>query len=90
MRRRDLLSLPPAFYFLPRPISAQLAEGEEAIPEPHFPSRLYLFVWRNWELANADRMARVIRTTPKTILELGSLLGLPAKPRLTEDQLARI
>lgn len=58
--------------------------------EPHFPSRLHLFVWRNWELANADRMAKVIRTTPETILELGAAMGLPAKPRLSDDQLARI
>ena len=90
MRRRDFLSLPPALYLLPGEIPGQLAEGPEAIPEPHFPSRLYLFVWRNWELANADRMAKVIRTTPQTILQLGASMGLPAKPRLTDDQLARI
>ena len=35
------------------------------IPEPHFPDRLHLFVWRNWELANADRMAKVLGTTPE-------------------------
>ena len=54
MRRRDFIALPPALCFLPRPNLAQLPEGQEPIPEPHFPSRLYLFVWRNWELANAE------------------------------------
>ena len=34
------------------------APHPEPIPEPHFPDRLHLFVWRNWELANTDRMAR--------------------------------
>jgi hypothetical protein len=90
VRRREFLSLPPALYFLPRPIPGQLAAGPEAIGEPHFPSRLYLFVWRNWELANTERMAKVIRTAPETILELGASMGLPAKPRLSDDQLARI
>jgi hypothetical protein len=60
MRRRDFLSLGPACCLLPPAGFAQLAEGADPIPEPHFPSRLHLFVWRNWELANADRMAEVI------------------------------
>ena len=90
MRRRDFLSLGPACYLLPQLNFAQLDEGAEPIAEPHFPSRLHLFVWRNWELANADRMAEVIRTKPKVILDIGASMGLPAKPRLTDDQLARI
>ncbi len=61
-----------------------------AIPEPHFPSRLYQFVWRNWELANADRMAEVVHASPREILELGESMGLPPKPQLSEDQLRRI
>jgi Glycosyl hydrolase family 20, domain 2 len=90
MRRRDFLSLGPACCLLPPAGFAQLAEGADPIPEPHFPSRLHLFVWRNWELANADRMAEVIRTKPEVILEIGASMGLPAKRRLTDDQLARI
>ncbi|MEO7653398.1 MAG: hypothetical protein ABIZ80_23310 [Bryobacteraceae bacterium] len=60
------------------------------IDEPHFPNRLYQFVWRNWELANLDRMASVVRTTPKRIDEIGRSVGLPEKPRLSSDQLRRI
>jgi hypothetical protein len=59
-------------------------------PEPHFPSRLHQFVWRNWELANAGRMAAVIRTSPHNMLKVGESIGLPPKPRLTADQLRRI
>ena len=62
MRRREFLSLGPAGYLLAQPAFAQSGDGPEPIPEPQFPSRLYLFVWRNWELANSDRMAQVIRT----------------------------
>lgn len=89
MRRRHFLSLAPAFYALRKSGFAQLAEGPDPIPEPHFPSRLYLFVWRNWELANADRMAKVIQALPEAVLEIGRSMGLPPKRQLTEDQLAR-
>jgi hypothetical protein len=60
------------------------------IPEPHFPDRLHLFIWRNWELANAGRLAQVLGTTPKRVLEIGVSMGLPSKRELTEDQLRRI
>jgi hypothetical protein len=39
----------------------------------HFPSRLYQFIWRNWELASADRMAKVLGATPDaTVKKIGS------------------
>jgi hypothetical protein len=71
----------------------QAQEKQEAplpIAEPHFPDRLHLFVWRNWELANVDRMAQVLATTQEKVLEIGSSMGLPAKPRLSADQLRRV
>jgi len=69
---------------------AQQQTRSTAIAETHFPSRLYQFVWRNWELANADRMAEVVHTAPANILRLGSAMGLPPKPTLRPDQLRRI
>jgi len=60
------------------------------IPEPHFPSRLYQFVWRNWELANADRMAAVAKANANDLVEIGRSMGLPPKPELSSDQLRRI
>jgi hypothetical protein len=69
----------------------QLAQAAPApLAEAHFPDRLHLFVWRNWELANSDRMADVVGCRPEDILAIGSSLGLPRKPRLTADQLRRI
>ena len=65
-------------------------EAPRPIPEPHFPSKLHQFTWRNWELANVDRLTKVVQTTPQAILELGSSMGLPRKRHLTEDQLARL
>ena len=59
------------------------------IPEPHFPSRLYQFVWRNWELATTKRLADVLGATESQVLELGSEMGRPRKLEPTEDQLRR-
>jgi hypothetical protein len=73
------------------PMAAQFfSSTAPPIPEPHFPDRLHLFVWRNWELANTDRMAKLLGTTEERILEIGASLGLPSKPRLSEDQLRRV
>ncbi len=84
MRRRDLLKAAPLL------AAAPSAFGQTAISEPHFPSRLYQFVWRNWELANTARMAEVVKTSEAKVLALGAAMGLPVKRRLTEDQLRRI
>jgi hypothetical protein len=71
----------------------EIEQGTPDLPpiaETHFPDRLHLFIWRNWELANADRMAQVLGTTQEKVLEIGYSMGLPSKPHLTEDQLRRI
>ena len=71
-------------------IEARYGDFTVPISEPHFPSRLHQFVWRNWELANAERIARVVGATADQIVQLGESMGLPAKPILTGDQLRRI
>jgi len=72
------------------PYAEDEAYAPKPIPEPHFPDRLHLFVWRNWELANAGRLAQVLGTTPERVLEVGASMGLPEKPELSRDQLRRI
>jgi len=101
MKRRTFLQQGGFYGFLlaARPLHC-LADSEPEIEqgtptpapiaEPHFPDRLHLFVWRNWELANADRMATVLGTSLNKVLEIGYSMGLPPKPHLTDDQLKRI
>src|SRR5215510_11342260 len=89
MRRRDFVAI-PAWGLLPAVVAGQPTTTPEPIPEPQFPSRLYLFVWRNWELANAGRIAQVIRTKDDVVLSLGESMGLPRKRQLSEEHLARI
>jgi hypothetical protein len=101
MRRRDFLNRAPLCALAladawPSWPAAQDRSAEkgvpapEPIPEPHFPDRLHLFIWRNWELANTDRLAQVLGTTPEKVLQIGAAMGLPKKAELTENQLRRI
>ncbi|MCW5978233.1 MAG: hypothetical protein KIT09_09160 [Bryobacteraceae bacterium] len=80
-RRQFTLLLPAAF---------GLGGDKPPIPEPHFPSRLHQYVWRNWELANTREIAGVIGATEKQVLDIGYSMGLPEKRRLTADQLRRL
>ena len=56
-----------------------LPTGEEkaAEPIPHFPNRTAAFVWRNWNLATLEAMARTLETAPEKIAQIAELLGLP-------------
>lgn len=93
-RRAFLKTVPPALCTGGLPLAAGLEEasfpGAPALVEPHFPSRLYLFVWRNWELANLERMAQVVGGTPRDLAAMGRAMGLPPKTHLSGDYLKRI
>ncbi len=56
-----------------------LPTGEEkaAEPIPHFPNRIAAFVWRNWNLATLEAMARTLETSPEKVAQIAELLGLP-------------
>lgn len=94
MDRRIFLQATPFALWAPswltNTLDAQTLAPVAPIDEGHFPSRLYQFVWRNWELANLARMAQVVGARPEQIEELGGSMGLPPKRPLSEDQLRRI
>lgn len=56
---------------------------------PHFPDRLHAFVWRNWTLVPAERLAQVVGARASDIRDIGKALGLPPAPRITPDQQRR-
>lgn len=93
-RRSFLKSVPPALWASQLSLARGQAESSfppiPALVEEHFPSRLHLFVWRNWELANLDRMAQVVQATPRQLEALGRSMGLPPKPQLSADYRKRI
>src|SRR5215813_10099859 len=101
MKRRSFLSRSVLIPFLlteswkPR-VDSQAFGSEKVLAtlkplnEAHFPDRLHLFVWRNWELVNTERLAQVLGTTPDKVLEIGAAMGLPGKRHLSDDQLRRL
>lgn len=70
-------------------VELPMGSAPPALTFPHFPNRLYAFVWRNWQLVPADRMARVVRTSRQEIVRIGRSMGLEGPPRISRDQLRR-
>lgn len=58
---------------------AVLPEGSAPAPIVcrHFPGRQYEFVWRNWNAVEPARLAEILGTTEKNVLELAASMGLP-------------
>lgn len=92
MQRRSFLKAAPPALLWPWGgiVSGASFPPVPAVPEPHFPNRLYQFVWRNWDLANLDRMAKVVQARPAELTELSQEMGLPPKRQLSDDFLRRI
>jgi hypothetical protein len=47
------------------------------IVERHFPSRLHEYVWRNWNLVEPAKLAKVIGASTDEILAVAESMGLP-------------
>jgi hypothetical protein len=71
---------------LPVVLAASLATADTSLPEGssppavefrHFPSRLHAFVWRNWPVVEARRLAEVLGTSAENVRSLAESMGLP-------------
>src|ERR1035441_7632816 len=71
--------------------AADLPRGiaPKPVPFPHFPDRLHAFVWRNWQLVPARRMAEVVGTSAAEIVRMARSMGLAGPPRITVEQQRR-
>ncbi len=88
--RRELLRMGPGMVGISRAAGIPAADGRPLCGEPFFPSRLHAFVWRNWELVGADRMARVVHTSPEKIRKIGVSMGLRETSPLSGEDWKRI
>lgn len=64
-------------------------DAPEPVGFPHFPSRLHAFVWRNWTLVPAEKMARVLRATAREVRAVGDSMGLPRAGKISVEQQRR-
>lgn len=46
----------------------------------HFPTPVHAFVWRNWQLVPAERLAEVIDVDTESIVRMGRAMGLDEPP----------
>jgi hypothetical protein len=70
---------------------SELPMGSAPLPVAidHFPDRLHAFVWRNWSLVPAGRMARVVGARAGDIIRMGRAMGLGDPPHISRDQRKR-
>ena len=48
-----------------------------AIVSRHFPDRVHEFIWRNWNLVELAKMAKLLGTSEKNIADMAASMGLP-------------
>ena len=63
--------------------SLPVGSNPPAIVSLHFPSRMHAFVWRNWQLVELDRLARVLETRPENVSNIARSMGLPPSGTVT-------
>ncbi|MEE1088029.1 MAG: hypothetical protein UIC63_03610, partial [Bacteroidaceae bacterium] len=56
-----------------------------AIQYDYFPSRQHAFVWRNWTLVPAEKLAKVLGTSKRNVERMAVSMGLNRKQRIEEE-----
>lgn len=79
--------------------SAGLSLGAEAVlpegstPAPvvakHFPDRVHEFVWRNWNLVEPAKLAKVLGTSEANVVAMADSMGLPAASPIPPEMKTR-
>jgi hypothetical protein len=54
--------------------------GKASLELEHFPSRIHAFVWRNWGLVPAERLALVLQTSVRNVRQTAADMGLKRRP----------
>lgn len=61
-----------------------------ALAFPHFPSRMHAVVWRNWNLVETGRIARVLETSAENVQAVARSMGLPAEAKVPANYRSRL
>jgi hypothetical protein len=80
MSRSVLCALLLVAALFPRALPAAAPVAAE-----HFPDRMHAFIWRNWPVVEARRLADVLGTTSENVQAVARSMGLPPQgPILAE------
>lgn len=52
-------------------------ETKPAVDSPYFPDRVHAFVWRNWNVVDPAKLARILGASRTDIISLADSMGLP-------------
>ena len=72
------------------PLAGEGLAGETVLPQGsapppiadgYFPNRLYEFVWRNWDLVEPKKLAKIVALRSKTLRQSPSRWACPRPPR---------
>ncbi len=71
---------------------SQLPVGAAPTPiaVPHFPDRLHALVFRNWNVVDTQRIAKVVGATPEQISAIGQSMGLPPPQPVPDEYRQRM
>ncbi len=56
----------------------------------HFPSRTHTFIWRNWPLVEAERLADVLDTSVVNVRSVAESMGLPPQRPISPEYKNRV
>jgi hypothetical protein len=90
-RRTFIKSIGTATVAIPflDPFNAPFFAASETAWQPphlhHFPSRLYAFIFRTWDLQPVERIARFLKTDSRNISAIAKEMGLPPQPVFDEE-----
>ena len=59
------------------PTELPIGGGQPALVSGYFPDRVHEFVWRNWNLVEPARLAKVLGASEQEVLAIGESMGLP-------------
>jgi hypothetical protein len=57
-------------------------KGPAALEFEYFPSRLHTFIWRNWSVVPAQRLAKVLETPVENVNRIAVTMGLPPQENI--------
>jgi len=81
-----LANMPAAGAESPLPMGSAPAPVEVG----HFPDRLHAFVWRNWNVVQTTRLAKVLETSPENVQALAASMGLASEQAVPEQYRNRL
>jgi hypothetical protein len=71
-------------------VALPVGANPPALHFAHFPTPMHAMVWRNWNLVETDRIAKVLETSPENVRAVAASMGLPAEVKVPANYRARL